>query len=133
MIAINATPPTTPPAIAPTFGPELDEDGLGFFTQTIDAHALQSAGTREQISFFLHGGHVGLSLSGQLTQRLKTVLRVRSISEETLIDRRVTDMSETDMLQGRSLVVVVICVVWCVKSRASRARRRPYSGSIVVS
>lgn len=92
MIATKAIPPTTPPAMAPTFGPEFEGAGLGFRTQTIDAQLLQSAGTREQISVLLsHGGHDGDS-SGHETQRLKTVRRVRSTSEETLIERRVTGM-----------------------------------------
>lgn len=100
-MATNAIPPTTPPAIAPTFGPELEGDGLGLSTHTMEAQLLQSAGTREQISFLLHGGQDGLS-SGQLTQRLKTVRRVLSTSEEMVIDRRVTGTSERAMSESVS-------------------------------
>lgn len=80
----KAIPPTTPPAIAPTFGPELVGEELGLRTQTMEAQALQSAGTREHISFLLHGGQVGFS-SGQVTQRLKTVRSVRSTSDLILM------------------------------------------------
>lgn len=93
MIETKAIPPTTPPAIAPTFGPELEGAGLGLRTQTMEEQLLQSDGTREQISFLLHDGHVGVS-SGQLTQRLKTVRRVRSISYWMLTERRVTGIEE---------------------------------------
>ena len=84
-IVTKAIPPTTPPAIAPTFGPELAGEVLGLRTQTMEAHALQSAGTREQISFLLHGGQVGFS-SGHVTQRLKTVRSVRSTSDLMLTE-----------------------------------------------
>lgn len=70
--------------MAPTFGPEDDVEELGFRTQTICAHVLQSVGTREQISLLEHGGHVGDS-SGHCTQRLKMVRRVRSTSEVMLV------------------------------------------------
>jgi hypothetical protein len=84
----KAIPPTTPPAIAPTLGPLLAGDVLGLRTQTMEAQALQSAGTREQISYLLHGGQVGVS-SGHVTQRLKTVRSVRSTSDRMLTERGV--------------------------------------------
>lgn len=70
----------------------------------MEAQLLQSAGTREQISVLLsHGGQDGVS-SGHETQRLKTVRRVRSTSEETLIERRVTGIS------GSAMVCGVVCL-----------------------
>ena len=93
IIVTKAIPPTTPPAIAPTFGPLLAGDVLGLRTQTMEAQALQSAGTREQISYLLHGGQVGVS-SGHVTQRLKTVRSVRSTSELMLTERGVMLVSE---------------------------------------
>jgi len=102
----KAIPPTTPPAIAPTFGPELEGEGLGLRTQTMEAHALQSAGTSEQISFLLHGGQEGLS-SGQLTQRLKTVRSVRSTSDLMLTERGLMWLGEA--MSGLRL--------WCEPAR----------------
>lgn len=75
--AITATPPTTPPAIAPTFGPELvdvvDEltvEGAAVdATQTVFWHSSQVGGTSEQISLSGHVGHAGLTLEHPVTQR----------------------------------------------------------------
>jgi hypothetical protein len=86
---------------------------LGFRTQTMEAHELQSAGTREQISLLLQGGHDGVS-SGQVTQRLNTVRRVRSTSYWMLTERRVRGIEvEEDM-----------AVPGVQEPRASRARNR---------
>ena len=74
---------------------------------------LQSDGTREQISDLAHDGHVGFTFSGQETQRLKTVRRVRSTSDLRLTERRVMGMSE---------------VMAVVELRASRARNGGYEG-----
>lgn len=59
----------------------------------MEEQLLQSDGTREQISLLLHDGHVGVS-SGQLTQRLKTVRSVRSISYWMLVERRAMGIEE---------------------------------------
>lgn len=100
--------------MAGTFGPELEGRGFGLRTQTIWAQLLQSDGTREQISFLAHDGHVGFTFSGQLTQRLKTVRRVRSTSYLRLTERRVMGVLE-------SMAVVE-------EPRASRARSGGYKG-----
>lgn len=72
----------------------------------MEAHALQSAGTSEQISFLLHGGQEGLS-SGQLTQRLKTVRSVRSTSDLMLTERGLMWLGEA--MSGLRL--------WCEPAR----------------
>ena len=100
--------------MAGTFGPELEGRGFGLRTQTIWAQLLQSDGTREHISFLAHDGHVGFTFSGQLTQRLKTVRRVRSTSYLRLTERRVMGVLE-------SMAVVE-------EPRASRARSGGYKG-----
>ena len=100
--------------MAGTFGPALEVRGFGLRTQTIWAQLLQSDGTREQISFLAHDGHVGFTFSGQLTQRLKTVRRVRSTSYLRLTERRVTGVLG-------SMAVVE-------EPRASRARSGGYKG-----
>ena len=100
--------------MAGTFGPELEGRGFGFWTQTIWAQLLQSDGTREQISFLAHDGHVGFTFSGQETQRLKTVRRARSASYLRLTERRVMGMSEVMAVEE--------------EPRASRARKRGYKG-----
>ena len=93
--------------MAGTFGPELEGRGFGLRTQTIWAQLLQSEGTREQISFLAHDGHVGFTFSGQLTQRLKTVRRVCSAAYLRLTERRVMGMLESMVVE---------------EPRASRAR-----------
>lgn len=80
--AMIRTPPITPPATAPTFGPELvdfdvvltvegaaDED-----TQTVFWHSLQVGGTSEQISLEGHVGQAGVA-SLHSTQRRKRELK----------------------------------------------------------
>ena len=99
--------------MAGTFGPELEGRGFGLRTQTIWAQLLQSDGTREQISFLAHDGHVWFTFSGQLTQRLKTVRRVRSTSYLKSTERRVMGILESMDVE---------------EPRASRARSRGYKG-----
>ena len=85
MKAMKATPPTTPPAIAPTFGP-FDGGLIVLPTGGIHvecAHEWQVCGTREQISSFAHVGQDGES-DGHCTHRLNIVLSVRSTSEDML-------------------------------------------------
>lgn len=76
---MKATPPITPPAIAPTFVFCEAGAGLGFAIHVICAHALQSLGTSEQIWPLGQSGHVGVSV-GHLTHLLKIVRRFRSTS-----------------------------------------------------
>ncbi len=60
----------TPPAMAPTLGPEpadfddelTVEGAADEATQTVLWHALQLGGTSEQISLEAHVGHAGVSL-----------------------------------------------------------------------
>jgi hypothetical protein len=85
-------------------------------TQTIWAQLLQSDGTREQISDLLHDGHVGFTFSGHVTQRLKTVRRVRSTSDLRLTERLVMGVEEVMAVRGVE------------EPRASRARSGGYVG-----
>ena len=80
--AIANTPPITPPAIAPTSGPELDDfeelelivDGAAEdATQTVFWHSLHVGGTREQISSEAHDGQGGASWPHPVTHRRKRV------------------------------------------------------------
>lgn len=77
--AMNATPPMTPPAIAPTFVLSAAGAGLGFAIHVMCEQALQSWGTREQIWPPGQSGQVGVS-EGHLTHLLKMVRRFRSTS-----------------------------------------------------
>lgn len=69
MITITATPPTTPPAIAPVTGapPLLEELGLAdgllppIFVHSVLAHSSQDAVINEQLSSGAQAGHGGLS------------------------------------------------------------------------
>jgi hypothetical protein len=72
----------TPPAIAPTLGPELDEatvlivDGAAeAATQIVFWHDSHVGGTSEQISPLGHFGHEGVSLEHPVTHRRKRVSR----------------------------------------------------------
>lgn len=78
-MAMKATPPITPPAIAPTFVFCEAGAGFGFAMQVMCAQALQSWGTSEHIWPLGQSGHVGVSV-GHLTHLLKIVRRLRSTS-----------------------------------------------------
>jgi hypothetical protein len=84
MNATNATPPTTPPAIAPTLGLFDGGAGFGFGMQVMCAHVLQDCGTREQISPSAQVGQVGVS-GGHFTQRANMVRSVCSTSAALLV------------------------------------------------
>ena len=81
---MKATPPTTPPAMAPTFGPCEGSEGLGSFMHVMRGHALHVLGMSEQILPSVHFGHEGAS-GGHWTQRLKMVRKVRSTSNAGLV------------------------------------------------
>lgn len=74
----------TPPAMAPTFGPEDSGAGLGLSTHVMYAHVLQSSGTSEQIWLSLQLGHDG-ACGGHSMQRLKIVRKARSASAGVLV------------------------------------------------
>jgi hypothetical protein len=76
--AIANTPPMTPPAIAPTFGPELDDfeeleltvDGATEdATQIVFWHSRHVGGTSEQIWLSGHVGQDSVSLGHPVTHR----------------------------------------------------------------
>lgn len=77
-MAMNATPPMTPPIIAPRFGPSLAppafaevEPDASVLTQLADAHVVQpSPNVCEQTSSDLQFGHDGAA-GGHCRQRLK--------------------------------------------------------------
>jgi hypothetical protein len=75
------TPPITPPAIAPTFGPLSDvfetelvvEGAMEADTQVVDWHASHVGGISEQIWSSGHAGQDGVSLGHPRTHRRKRV------------------------------------------------------------
>ena len=77
MIEMPMHPAITPPTMAPTFGPLLDDvvlvlvmPDLNFGTQEADAQEVHDATVWLQTSSDLHTGHDGGSV-GQTTQRLR--------------------------------------------------------------
>ena len=78
----------TPPATAPTFGPELDDFELELIvdgdaadaTQIVCWQASQVGGTSEQISLLEHSGQAGVSLGHPVTHRRKRLCGTGSIS-----------------------------------------------------
>lgn len=129
MIATKAIPPTTPPAMADTFGPELEGAGFGSRAHTIRAQVLQSVGIKVQISFLLHVGHDGWS-PGQSRQRLKTVRRVRSTSDLRVMERRATGMGVVEAMgrcRSREPAALAMEGSWVVRMREGELAR----GSVV--
>jgi hypothetical protein len=95
----NATPPTTPPAIAPA---SLPDGGLGVdvptlrvlvLMQLVAAHSLHERVVAVQDSSASHTGHLG-SVSGQERQRRKIVLpencNARSSEKRVIVSANVT-------------------------------------------
>lgn len=66
-MATTITPPTTPPAMAPTLGPECCELPSPESTQVVYAQVSQDWGTREHTLPPEHDGQEGVVL-GQSTQ-----------------------------------------------------------------
>ena len=79
----------TPPAIAPTFGPEPEDfEELELIvvvdaadtTQIVFWHASQVGGTSEQTSVLEHVGQAGVSLGHPVTHRRKRLFDTVSVS-----------------------------------------------------
>lgn len=84
---MHRTPPMTPPAITPTFGPSLDdfaegkavavvvvEEAVPAATQDVNGQELQVSTVSEHVWPSGHVGHGGVS-SGHMRHRLKSVLK----------------------------------------------------------
>lgn len=82
---MHRTPPTTPPAITPTFGLSLDdfvegavvvvvEEVVPAGTQDVTGQELQVSTVSEHVWPSGHVGHGGVS-SGHIRHRLKSVLK----------------------------------------------------------